>query len=78
MRLGITARRFLTGNAVLFKDSFSCLCSFAFSRFYVQTELLGMLDAVIIYKGAKEEYKGNLMLLYEHLYCLVKLAYRLC
>lgn len=34
-----------------------------------------MLDAVITYKGTKEIYKGNLMLFYEHLLYLLKLAY---
>lgn len=48
-----------------------------FRRPYAQTELLDMLDAVITYKGTKEIYKGNLMLFYEHLLYLLKLAYRI-
>ncbi|SDD77767.1 hypothetical protein [Niabella drilacis] len=49
-----------------------------FRQSYVQMELLDMLDAVITYKGYKEVYKGNLVLFYEHLHCLVRLAYGSC
>jgi len=48
-----------------------------FRRSYAQTELLDMLDAVITYKGTIEIYKGNLVLFYEHLHYLLKLAYRI-
>lgn len=43
---------------------------------YVHMELLDMLDAVITYKGDKEIYKGNWVMLYEALSVLVKLAYK--
>ncbi|HMR83502.1 MAG TPA: hypothetical protein PKE30_10235 [Niabella sp.] len=49
-----------------------------FHRSYVQTELLDMLDAVITYKGDKQADKGNLVLFYEHLYVLVRVAYGFC
>lgn len=49
-----------------------------FHRSYVQTELLDMLDAVITYKGDKEADTGNLVLFYEHLYVLVRVAYGFC
>ncbi len=46
-----------------------------FHRSYAQTELLDMLDAVITYKGDKQADKSNLVLFYEHLYVLVRVAY---
>ncbi|ANH83164.1 hypothetical protein A8C56_21210 [Niabella ginsenosidivorans] len=49
-----------------------------FRRSYAQIELLDMLDSVITYKGDKEVNKGNLMMFYEALSVLVKLAYRMC
>lgn len=47
----------------------------SFREPYVQMELLDMLDAVITYQGAKEIYKGNLILFYEVLLLLKNLAY---
>jgi len=46
-----------------------------FRRSYAQMELLDLLDAVITYEGDKKVYKGQLVLFYEHLYFLVRLAY---
>lgn len=46
-----------------------------FRRSYAQMELLDLLDAVITYEGAKKVYKGQIVLFYEHLYFLIKLAY---
>lgn len=44
---------------------------------YAQMELLDLLDAVITYDGHKQIYKGQLVLFYEHLHYLVRLAYRI-
>lgn len=46
-----------------------------FRRSYAQMELLDLLDAVITYERDKKVYKGQLVLFYEHLYFLVRLAY---
>lgn len=48
-----------------------------FRKSYVQMELLDLLDAVITYTGSKTVYKGHLVLFYQHLYYLVRLAYRM-
>lgn len=60
------------------KDPGQVLIQFCktFCQSYVLMELLDMLDAVITYKGDKEIYKGNLVMLYEALSVLVKLAYK--
>lgn len=44
---------------------------------YAQMELLDLLDAVITYEGYKKIYKGQLVLFYEHLHYLIRLAYRM-
>jgi len=49
----------------------------SFPQSYAKMELLDMLDAVITYEGNKKVYRGNLVLFYQHLHCLVKLAYRM-
>lgn len=46
-----------------------------FRRSYAQMELLDLLDAAITYEGDKKVYKGQLVLFYEHLYFLIRLAY---
>ena len=46
-----------------------------FKQDYAKIELLDMLDAVITYEGSKIFYKGNLVLFYQHVHCLIKLAY---
>ncbi len=46
-----------------------------FEQPYAKIELLDILDAVITYEGDKTSYKGNLVLFYQHVHCLVKLAY---
>ena len=46
-----------------------------FEQSYAKIEVLDMLDAVITYEGDKTSYKGNLVLFYQHVHCLVKLAY---
>ncbi len=45
---------------------------------YAQMELLDLLEAVISYEGHKQIYKGQLVLFYEHLFYLVRLAYHIC
>lgn len=44
---------------------------------YAKIELMDMLDAVIIYEGNKTLNKVNLVLFYQHVHCLIKLAYRM-
>lgn len=44
---------------------------------YTKAEILDMLDAVVTYEGNKKIYNGNLVLFYQHLYCLIKLAYQM-
>lgn len=51
-------------------------CKF-FKLAYVKMEMLDMLDAVITYEGNKTFYKGNLVLFYQHVHCLINLAYRM-
>lgn len=46
-----------------------------FRRSYAQMELLDLLDAVITYEGDKKVYKGQVVLFYEYLYFLVRLAH---
>lgn len=48
-----------------------------FRQSYAQMELLDLLEAVITYEGHKQVYNGQLVLFYEHLYYLTKLAYRI-
>jgi hypothetical protein len=48
-----------------------------FKQAYAKIELLDMLDAVITYEGDKTLYRGNLVLFYQHVHCLIKLAYRI-
>lgn len=48
-----------------------------FSRSYAEMELLDLLEAVITYEGNKTVCKGNLVLFYRHLRCLVRLAYEM-
>lgn len=45
-----------------------------FTSFYAKAELLDLLEAVITYEGERKVYKGNLVLFYQHLQYLVKLA----
>ncbi len=47
-----------------------------FRHSYVKMELVDMLEAVVTYKGEQLICKGTLVAFYQHLYCLVKLAYR--
>ncbi len=48
-----------------------------FKQAYAKIELLDMLDAVITYKGNKTLNKSNLVLFYQHVHCLIKLANRM-
>lgn len=44
---------------------------------YAKAEILDLLDAVVTYEGNKKIYNGNLVLFYQHLYCLIKIAYQM-
>ena len=46
-----------------------------FSYRYAKVEMLDLLNAVITYEGEKEVYKGNLVLFYQCVRCLLDLAY---
>ncbi|RYE59281.1 MAG: hypothetical protein EOP48_01370 [Sphingobacteriales bacterium] len=46
-----------------------------FKQSYAELELLDLLDAVVTYDGDKEVHKVNLVLFYQHLNYLIKLAY---
>lgn len=46
-----------------------------FRQPYAKMELLDMLDAVVTSEGDKKPYKGTLVLFYQHIHCLIKLAY---
>ncbi len=48
-----------------------------FKQAYAKMELLDMLDAAITYEGDKTLYKGNLVLFYQHVHYLIKLAYNI-
>lgn len=48
-----------------------------FSSSYATIELLDLLEAVITYEGNKNVYTGNLVLFYQHLQYLVRLAYKM-
>lgn len=48
-----------------------------FRRSYAQMELLDLLEAVVTYEGYRNVYKGQLVLFYQHLYLLVRLAYNM-
>jgi hypothetical protein len=48
-----------------------------FTSSYAAIELLDLLEAVITYEGCKKIYKGNLVLLYQHLHYLLRLAYKM-
>jgi hypothetical protein len=48
-----------------------------FTSSYTTIELLDLLEAVITYEGNKNAYKGNLVLFYQHLHYLVRLAYKM-
>ncbi len=47
-----------------------------FRHGYVKIELLDMLEAVMTYEGEQLVCKGTLVCFYQHLHCLVRLAYR--
>ncbi len=47
-----------------------------FRHSYVKIELLDMLEAVVTYEGEELICKGILVAFYQHLHCLVRLAYR--
>jgi len=44
---------------------------------YVKMELLDMLEAVVTYEGVQPLCKGIVVAFYQHLYCLVRIAYRM-
>lgn len=46
-----------------------------FELAYAEMEILDMLDAVITYEGDNEVYTGNLVLFYQHVHYLIRLAY---
>jgi hypothetical protein len=48
-----------------------------YSYNYVRTELWDLLEAVISYEGKKKVNKGSLLLLYQSMLCLLKVAYTL-
>ncbi len=48
-----------------------------FEQDYAKIELLDMLDAVITYEGDKTSHKVNLVLSYQHVHYLIKLAYHI-
>ncbi|MCW3090490.1 MAG: hypothetical protein JWP81_1559 [Ferruginibacter sp.] len=50
----------------------------SFSYSYTKIEILDLLEAVITYEGEKKVYKGNLVLFYQCMKCLLRMAYTIC
>lgn len=61
------------------RDPYTAIYDFCktFPAGYAKTEIPDLLDAVVTYDGNKPVHKGSLVLFYQHLHCLVRLAYRM-